>query len=149
MATMTVAPRGRGRVWRVGLLAAAVAVGGSLLVYGLARAVGVSLVMPLQPGAEPALLPAGMVILKSVLGAAAGTVAFSLLGRFVTRGVLVFQIVGVVFLLLSFGGPLSLAATGAATKATLLLMHTIAGASIIGLLSGLGRRQVGRYTEAR
>jgi hypothetical protein len=129
-----------GRVWWVGLLAAAGAAGANVLVYALARALGVSLVMPPIPGTAPALLPVGMVILMSVVGAVAGTVAFALLGRFVPRGVLLFQIVGIVFLLLSFSGPLTLDATDGATKATLMLMHVVAGGTIIGLLSGLGRR---------
>ncbi|MGI8552142.1 MAG: DUF6069 family protein, partial [Dehalococcoidia bacterium] len=123
-----------------GLLAAAVAAVGNVVVYALARALGVSLIMPLTPGAAPALLPVGMVILMSVGGAVAGTVAFALLGRFMPRGVPLFQIVGIVFLLLSFGGPLSLNHTNGATKATLMLMHTVAGGSIIGLLGGFGRR---------
>jgi len=54
--------------------------------------------------------------------------------------VLLFQLLGIAGLLLSFGLPLSLAATDGATKATLMLMHTVAGGSIIGLLGGLGRR---------
>jgi hypothetical protein len=136
-------PRGRvaaGRLWRIGVLAAAVAAGGNALVYTLARAMGVALVFPQQSGTPPVLLPVTMVIAMSVTGAVAGTVGFALFSRFARRGVLLFQMLGVVCLLLSFGLPLSLAGTDGATKATLVLMHTVAGGSIIGLLGGRGRR---------
>lgn len=149
MSTMTTTtetaapPRGRvtvGRLWRTGVLAAASAAGGNALVYTLARALGVALVFPQQPGAPPLLLPVTMVIAMSVAGAVAGTAAFALFSRFARRGVLLFQMLGVVGLLLSFGLPLSLAGTDGATKATLMLMHTVAGGSVIVLFSRLGRR---------
>ena len=131
-----------GRGWRATLTAAAVAAGANVVVYGLARLAGVSFLMTMMPGTEPIVLPVGMVVTMSVLGAALGAIAFAALSRFGARGVSAFRALGIVFLLLSFGGPLSLEATDAATKAALMLMHVVAGGSIITLLSGGGRRPV-------
>lgn len=147
MATPQAAPQERvapGRVWRLGPLAAAIAAGGNAAVYTLARALGVSFLMPQMPGAAPTLLPLGMVVATSVLGAAAGAAAFAALGRLAPRHVGLFPIVGLAVLLLSFGMPLSLGASDGATRATLLLMHVVAGGSTIAVLSGLGRRGPGR-----
>lgn len=144
MTTTTRAPRARvapGRIWRLGVLVAAVAGGGNALVYTLARALGVSFLMPQMPGAAPTPLPIGMVIAMSVAGAAVGAAAFAALVRVAPRHAGLFPIVGLAVLVLSFGMPLSLDATDGATKATLLLMHVVAGGSTIGLLSGLGRRR--------
>lgn len=143
MTTLLTASESRirlGSVWRAGLLAALVAAAGNVLVYTLARALGTSFLMTFQPGAEPLVLPVVMVILASLAGAAAGTVAFALLGRFAPGQPGLFSIVGLVFLLLSFAGPLTLESADAATRATLMLMHVVAGASTIGLLSWRGRR---------
>ena len=129
-----------GRGWRAALTAAAVATGANVVVYGLARLAGVSFLMTMMPGADPMVLPVGMVVTMSVLGATLGAIAFALLSRFGARGVTAFRALGIAFLLLSFGGPLSLEATDAATKAALMLMHVVAGGSIITLLSGAGRR---------
>jgi hypothetical protein len=44
-------------------------------------------------------------------------------------------------LLLSFGGPFSIVGAPAAMVATLLLMHTVAAAVIVGFLTTLARRE--------
>jgi hypothetical protein len=124
-----------GRLWLTALLAAAVATGGSLLVYLLARAAGVSLELPLMPGTTPALLPLGMVVAMSLAGAVVGTLAFAVLSWLAPGRRWLFPIFGIAFLLLSLGAPLTLEATDAATKATLVLMHVVAGGSIIALLA--------------
>ena len=122
-------------VWRAGLLAAGVAAGANAVLYLLARTLGVSFLMSSQPGMEPMALPLTMVILASTAGAVAGTVVFALLSRWTPYGTRLFQLVGLMFLVLSFGGPLSLSISDGATKATLLAMHVIAGGATIGLLS--------------
>ena len=127
-------------VWRAGLAAAAVAAGANVLVYGLARLLGVSFLITMMPGTDPMVLPVGMVVAMSLAGAVAGTGAFAVLRRFGARGLIAFRALGIAFLLLSFGGPLSLEATDAATKASMMLMHVVAGSSIIALLGRLGRR---------
>ncbi|HLZ30696.1 MAG TPA: DUF6069 family protein [Chloroflexota bacterium] len=132
--TSSFAPLGR-----AGLLAAAVAAVGNLVVYALARTLGVALLLPLQPGAAPVLLPVAMVLGASLAGAAAAAAAFALLTRFGPRRTRLFPIVALVFLLLSLGAPLTLAATDGATRATLVLMHLLAGGSITYLLAARGR----------
>lgn len=129
------------RLARAGLLAGTLAAGANALVYTAARAAGVSLVFPLQPGAAPGRLPLAMVVSISAAGALAGTVVLALLRRFFTRGAALFPIVGGVVLVLSLGLPLSLTVADGATKSTLVLMHVVAGTSIIAVLSGtVGRR---------
>lgn len=125
-----------GSIWRTGLVAAGVAAIANTLVYWLARGLGVSFAMPFTPDGEPAVLPLVMVIGASIVGAVAATVACLVFTRFHERGMGLFRIVGALFLLLSFAGPLSSGADGA-TQFALLLMHIVAGVSIIVLLSGV------------
>lgn len=107
----------------------------------LARALGVSFLMSPTPGAPPFPLPVGMVVLMSAAGALAGTVAYALLGRLAPhRRSWLFPTVAVVFLLLSFAGPLTVEGADAATRAALMTMHVLAGGSTIALLTRLGRR---------
>ena len=97
--------------------------------------------MPYEPGHPAAVLPLSMVIMEIVLGAVAGTIVFALLG-FIARQRW-FPVVGIVFLVITFAAPLSLSITGTgdgATVATLILMHSVAGGSIIVLLSTKGRQ---------
>lgn len=124
---------------RVSLVAAAVAAGVNALVYVAARAGRVSFLMPLQPGAAPLRLPLAMVVITSAAGALAATVTFALLRRRFARRVALFPLIGGVVLILSLGAPLSLTAADGATRVTLVLMHMLAGSSIIGLLSVLTR----------
>lgn len=124
---------------RMGLLAAGVAAAINALVYTAARAGGVTFLVPQQPGAAPMQLPVAMVVITSAAGALAATLALALLRRWLGRRVALFPLIGGVGLILSLGAPLSLSAADCATRATLVLMHLLAGISIIGLLSGLTR----------
>jgi hypothetical protein len=129
------------RVPLVGIISAVVAAAADALIYTVARALGVSMSMPYEPGHPAAVLPLSMVIMEIVLGAVAGTIVFALLG-FIARQRW-FPIVGIVFLVITFAAPLSLTITGTAdgaTVATLILMHSIAGGSVIVLLSKKGRQ---------
>lgn len=117
----------------------AAAVAGSGVVYGAARALGVPFSMAMMPGTDPIVLPIGMVVTMSLLGALLGTAAFLVLSRFGPRGLRAFRLLGAAFLLLSFAGPLGLEASDAATKASLILMHVAAGVPIIAIL-GASRR---------
>jgi len=99
--------------------------------------------MPAQPGQPAAVLRIEMVITAAILGALVGTIVFAVLG-FISANGQRFAIVGIVFLSITLAAPLNLAIGHAAdgqTVATLLLMHVIAGGSIIGLLSRLGPRR--------
>jgi hypothetical protein len=86
------------------------------------------------------VLPVEMVVLTSVAAAIAGTAVAAVLGRFAPGHARLFPIVGLGFLLLSLAGPVTLEGTDAATKATLMLMHVVAAAATIGLLSTQARR---------
>lgn len=125
-----------GSIWRTGLVAAGVAAVANTLVYWLARALGVSFAMPFTPDGAPMVLPLTMVIGASIVGAIAAAAACLAFTRLHERGMGLFRIVGGLFLLLSFAGPLTSAADGA-TQFALLLMHVVAGISIIALLSGV------------
>jgi len=128
------------RIVFAGVAAAVVAAVGDAVVYALARAIKVTMVMPYQPGIQPAILPIGTVVSAAVVGAIAATVVFAVLSKVSPNGVRVFQIVGGLFLVLTFAAPLSVASTDTATRVTLLLMHIVAGSSIIASLTLLGRR---------
>jgi hypothetical protein len=80
------------------------------------------------------------VVIASVVPAIAATVFLAILGKFAPRPILVFRIISVVFLLVSFGGPLSLP-VDISTKVALSVMHVVAGAVIVGMLTMLGREK--------
>jgi uncharacterized protein DUF6069 len=128
-----------GRLVTAGAIAAVIAAVADVVVYSIGRASGVSMVIPFQWGQPPAVLPISVVVLTVVVAAILATVTFGLLVRFTLNGVRTFQIVSVPALLLSFGGPLSLAQTDGSTKATLMAMHIVAAAGIVTALSLLGR----------
>lgn len=117
-------------------IAAAVA---DVAVYSIGRASGVSMVMPYIWGQPPSVLPISVVVSVDLFAAILATITFGLLLRFTHNGVRVFQIASVPVLLLTFAGPLSLAQTAGSTKATLMAMHVVAAASIVVVLSLLGR----------
>jgi hypothetical protein len=121
-------------LWRHGLLAAGLAAFASVVIYLLARMIGIPLELSLQPGAPSALLPIEMVVLMSVAGALGGIGLYALLRR-VSGGVRIFQMVALAILLLSFAAPLTVTGADAGTRMTLMLMHVATGVSIIGVLS--------------
>ena len=129
------------RVGLVGITSAIVAAAADTLIYALARALGVSMFMPYEPGNPAAVLPLSTLITEIVLGAVAATIVLALLG-FIARQRW-FTIVGIVFLVITLAGPVGLLITGTAdapTVATLVLMHITAGGSIIVLLNSQGRQ---------
>ena len=120
-----------------GLLAALVAAAGNAVLYLVALAVGT---MPQDidvNGQGPITL--SMVVTMSVLGAVAGTGVYALVGRFARRPVRVFRAVAAVALVLSFAGPFTVPGAPAAMIAMLLLMHVVAAAVVVGLLTTLAR----------
>ena len=128
-----------GRVAGAGAVAAIVAAAADIAVYSIARANGVSMVMPYQWGQPPSVLPISVIAAADLFAAILATVTFGLLVKFTLNGVRVFQIASVPVLLLTFAAPLSLAQTGGSTKATLIAMHVAAAAGIVAVLSILGR----------
>lgn len=131
-----------GRLVRVGLLAALVAAAANVALYIVAMAAGAMPQDVVVNGQGPITLP--MVVTASVLGAVGGTVVYAIIGRFTRRPVRVFWVVAVVALVLSFGGPFTIAGAPAAMIATLLLMHMVAAAVVVGLLTALARQKEAR-----
>lgn len=121
-------------------LAGLVAALANLVVTLAGQALAGPLVLPLQPGTEPQPLPLIMVVLASFVPALAAAGVLAALGRFTARPVFVFNIVAVVFLLVSFGGPASLP-VAFSIQAVLGVMHLVAGVVIIGALNTLGRER--------
>jgi hypothetical protein len=109
-------------------LVALVAVVADLAVYGAARLLGVSLVVPQPVDGEPARLPPGAVVAAAVVAVALGAVVLALLQHYLpaqTDGLFVALVA--VFVLVSLTAPMGLD-TGAANKVTLALMHVVTGA---------------------
>jgi hypothetical protein len=94
------------------------------------------------------LITLPMVAAMSVLGAVGGTFAYALVIRFARRPVRVFRLVAVVALVLSFGGPFSIAGAPAPMVATLLVMHAVAAAIVVSLLTTVAPREP-RVKEGR
>ncbi len=128
-----------GSLAAAGAIAAIIAAVADVVVYSIARASGVSMVMPYQWGQPPAVLPISIIVSTVVVAAVLATITFGLLVKFTLRGMRVFQIVSVPALLVSFAGPLSLAQTAGSTKAALVAMHIVAAAGMVAALSLLGR----------
>ncbi len=129
------------RLWWVGLAAAAVGSAGDLLVYRLAVSFGGF------AADSPLPWPAAIVGVIT-LAAAGGAVGLAALARLTRRPVSLFRLTAVAVLAFSFGGPL-LAGAGllpdfprfdAGTVLALTAMHTLAAATIVGLLSKLATR---------
>ncbi|HXT38332.1 MAG TPA: DUF6069 family protein [Chloroflexota bacterium] len=129
---------------RAGLLAAAFAAAGTMLIRTLAIAVGAvpENYQPLQPGP---------VIAAPVIAALVATGVLATIARRVRRPIRAFRIVAGVGLLLSFSGPLQAGAgtmqggtASGATVTTMLLMHIVAAVIIVGLLTTIGREPQAR-----
>jgi uncharacterized membrane protein YczE len=100
-----------------------------------------------QPEFEP--LNWGPVLLGGVVAAHLGGLVLALLQRFSRRPVFVFRVISAIGVAVSLGGPLSLlnedpatyAGTDGASVGTLLAMHLVAAAIIVGVLTS--NRKVG------
>ncbi len=131
-----------GKLWQAGGIAAVSAVVANLIFWFVITRVLQMELMVFAQGPGTPLMPvtAGMVILTSAVPAIGATILLAILDKFVTRPFRVFQIVAVVFLLLSLGGPFSLPAeVPVSTKVILSVMHGIAAAAIVGVLRKYGR----------
>jgi hypothetical protein len=127
------------RLFWVAPLAGLVAGLANVLLYLLARAAGVEFLMPLGgPGSALQPLPIFMPFVSSFVPALVAGALYAALGRFVRRPTRAFVLIAAIFLILSFGGPLSLPVT-TAVKLALSAMHVVAGVVITGLLVRLGR----------
>jgi len=129
------------KLWWVALVAGVSAFVGALIVFGIARAFNVPLAVFAPPTYE-ALSPLEVSFIAQAtfppaIGAA---ILLLILGRFTRRPILIFQIIAMLFLLLSFGGPLSLPVSGL-VKLVLATMHIVVAVTIVGVLSTLGRER--------
>ncbi len=129
-----------GRLLAGGLIAAVVAAVANLVVFFVARdGLDAAMTGRFQRGEIEELEPA-LVAIMSAFPALLAAGALWLLGRFLRRPLLVFQVIGVVALLLSLGGPLGVEDASDGTKAAMVVMHLVAGATIIGVLTAVARR---------
>ena len=124
-----------GRVLRAGGLAAVLSAVANALVLMVASALFGSIVVP--PG-EPLTL--GPVVVASVVGAVGAAIALAVMGRLVRRPIRAFRIVAVVVLLLSFA-PIVLQGVAGPSAGTLILMHVLSTAIVVGLLTLPSRRR--------
>lgn len=123
------------QVARAALVAAA-AVAVNLAIYGLARAAGVSLIVPAPGSDEPTRLPLGAVVAATVAGVAFGALLLAGLRRYAPdRAAPAFVVAVAVFAVLSLlSGPFSLD-TSADNKLVMGSMHvTTAVLTVAGLL---------------
>jgi hypothetical protein len=132
------------KLWWVGLIAAAGAATANLIFFWITKGVfGIPYLIPMGgPSGPLAALPAAVIIVFNVVPAIGATILLAILGKFVSRPFRVFWIISVVAFILSFMLPLTLpSGVATSTKIGLGLMHIIAGAVIVGVLSTLGREK--------
>ena len=128
-----------GSLWWGALLAMGVASISNALVFAMAQALGVALRVSMASGQSPQPLPFALVIFASVVPALLAAGLLALLDRLTDRPVRLFQWISAGLALLSLVPPM-LQAEGAAAKLILVIMHLIAAAAIIGVLSRVKRR---------
>jgi Family of unknown function (DUF6069) len=124
-----------GRLLRVGALAAALSAG----VNALVLAISSSLIGPVVIPPDEAVT-IGQVMGASAAGAIGAAIVFAAVGRFTRRSIFVFWGIAAVGLLLSFI-PIALAGATGSSAGTLALMHVLAAATDVGLLTRLGRKE--------
>jgi hypothetical protein len=124
-------------VWISGLLGGALAFAGSLVIYGIARLLGIPLQVAVGPPGQSPLLPlgVGLIFFAVLVPTLAAMAVYALLRRFFEqRANRIFQFVALAFLLLSLGGPLSLPIS-AANQIVLMLMHLVSAVAIVWALT--------------
>jgi len=122
-----------GRLVRVGVLAA----GFSAIANALVLAVASSFFGPVVIPPDEALT-IGQVMGTSAAGAVGAAVAFAVICRFTRRPIRAFWGVAAIGLLLSFI-PIALVGATGSSAGTLALMHVVAAATNVALLTRLGR----------
>ena len=133
-----------GKLWRVGLIAAAGASFANLVLFWITKGLfGIPYIIPMGgPSGPLEPMPAGVIIFLSVVSAVGATILLALLGKFRARPIRLFWIISGVLFVLSFMMPLTLpASVTTSTKIGLGLMHPIAWGVIAGVLTTLGREK--------
>jgi hypothetical protein len=123
-----------GRLLRVGAVAAALSASANTLVLAIASSLLGAVVIP--PGETVTF---GQVAGASVAGAVGAVVVFAVISRSTRRPIRAFLAVAAVGLLLSFL-PIALAGATGSSAAALALMHVVAAATHVGLLTTLDRK---------
>lgn len=118
----------------VGALAATLSASLNALVLAIASSLLGPVVIPPDEA-----VTIGQVVVASAAGAIGAAVVFGIVGRFTRRPVFVFWGIAVIGLLLSFI-PIALAGATGSSAGTLALMHVVAAATNIGLLTKFGRK---------
>lgn len=129
------------KLWWVALAAGVVAFISNLIVFFVAQNIlGLSLMIP-PPSDNTVLEPlsVGLLFVTNIVPAIGATILLAILARFVARPFRVFQIIAAVFLLVSFGGPISLPVE-TSTIVVLSVMHVVAAVAIVGVLTRLARQ---------
>lgn len=123
------------------LLAAFTAAVANVLVYFVASALGFipqSILISTAGGGSS--LTVGMVATASVVGAFGAAIVFAVIGVFSRRPVRLFRTVALVVLVLSFATPLTVPGAPIAMILSMEIMHVVAWAVIVGLLTTLARQ---------
>ena len=132
--TMTAERISAGRLLQVGVLAAVVSAIANALVLALSSLFGPIIIPPDET------VTIGHVTGASAAGALGAAVVFASVVRFTRRSIFVFWGIAAVGLLLSFI-PIALAGATGSSAGTLALMHVLAAATNVGLLTRLGRKE--------
>ncbi len=125
-----------GKLPWVALLAALAAAVANALVHFAAsglRFIPQSILVPTPSGEHP--LTVAPVAVSSLVGAIGAAIVFAIIGLFARRPVRLFRIVATVVLVLSFATPLTIPGAPAAMILSLEVMHVVAWAVIVGLLT--------------
>jgi Family of unknown function (DUF6069) len=123
-----------GRLWWASLLAGVGAVVANALIYLIASAAGAIPETVLIPGMNQPITMV-LVILSSFFPAILAAVLLALLNRFTRRPVRLFRIIAAVLLLISFVNPLTIPGAPLTMILALDLMHIVAAAIIVGVLT--------------
>lgn len=127
-------------LWAAPLAAFAAAVANTLI-YFAASALGLisqSVLISTAGGESP--LTVGMVAIASIAGAFGAAIVFAVIGIFSRRPVRLFRVVALVVLVLSFATPLTIPGAPVAMILSMEIMHVVAWAVIVSLLTTLASR---------
>ena len=123
-----------GRLWWASLLAGVGAAAINAVIYVIASAAGAIPATVLVPGLN---LPVTVVpvVLNSFVPAILAAIFLALLQRFARRPIRLFRIIAAVLLVLSFANPFTIPGAPIAMILVLDLMHIVAAAAIVGVLT--------------
>jgi hypothetical protein len=86
-------------------------------------------------------LTVGLVATTTVIGAVGAAIVFAVIGLFARRPVRVFRIIAAVVLVLSFAMPATVPGLPVAMRLSLAVMHIVAWAVSVWLLTKLARQE--------